>query len=63
VRAGCSFTAFSTFICSSLDDGTRYLRRAADHDCDASLHKVRAHAHPRHLTCEAARDCTAPQRR
>lgn len=26
---GCSFTAFSTFICSELDDGTRYLRRGA----------------------------------
>ena len=37
---GCCFTAFSTFICSSLDDGTRYLRRDANLDCDAPAHAM-----------------------
>ena len=37
---GCSFTVFSTFICSSLDDGTRYLRRDASIDCDDPFHRV-----------------------
>jgi hypothetical protein len=37
---GCCFTAFSTFICSTLDDGTRYLRRDAALDCDADAHKA-----------------------
>ena len=37
---GCCSTAFSTFICSTLDDGTRYLRRDASLDCDASTHSL-----------------------
>jgi hypothetical protein len=37
---GCCSTAFSTFICSSLDDGSRYLRRDADLDCDAPAHSL-----------------------
>ena len=39
-RAGCAFTAFSTFICSSLDDGSRYLRRDPSIDCDTDDHKA-----------------------
>ena len=35
---GSCSTAFSTFICSSLDDGSRYLRRDANLDCDDPLH-------------------------
>ena len=37
---GCCFTAFSTFICSSLDDGSRYLRRDPSIDCDAPTHSL-----------------------
>ena len=37
---GCCFTAFSTFICSSLDDGTRYLRRYPSLDCNDPFHAV-----------------------
>ena len=40
LRAGCASTAFSTFICSSLDDGTRYLRRDPSIDCDDPAHKA-----------------------
>ena len=35
---GCCFTAFSTFICSTLDDGQRYLRRDPSLDCNDPLH-------------------------
>ena len=37
---GCAFTAFSTFICSTLDDGTRYLSRDASLDCDDPMHTL-----------------------
>jgi hypothetical protein len=35
---GCTFMAFSTFICSSLDDGSSYLRRDASIDCNLPFH-------------------------
>ena len=40
---GCTSTAFATFNCSPLDDGSRYLRIDADIDCN----------HPFHTTMEA----------
>ena len=37
---GCAFTAFSTFICSTLDDGSRYVSRDASLDCDDPMHSL-----------------------
>ena len=38
VYPGCTFISFSTFICSTLDDGSRYLRRDASIDCNDPFH-------------------------
>ena len=37
---GCCFTAFSTFTCSTLDDGSSYLRRDPSIDCNDPFHSA-----------------------